>query len=184
LKGDLPLNRSVQIAFSGMLTALGVAFLCAAGLIPVATYALPALSGALLMPIVVELGAKWAWPVFLATGILGLLLGPDKEAVFLYILFFGYYPIIKAIFERHGPKWEQWIFKFGVFNASMIVAYFISIYFLGIPEESFEIIPGMPLWLLLAGNVVFVIYDYALSGLVGAYVVRFHSMISKWLHAK
>ncbi len=59
------------------------------GLISIGTYALPAFSGILLIVVVIELGAGWAWPVYIASSILSLLIAGDKEAAMLFVVFFG-----------------------------------------------------------------------------------------------
>jgi MFS family permease len=152
------------------------------GLIAIGTYALPAIAGLLLIVVVVEMGSGWAWPVYIAVSILSVLLAGDKEAVMMYILFFGYYPVLKANIEKTRMKYLTWILKFAVFNVSMIACYYISITILGVPEESFTI-RGLYLpWVFLAvGNMTFLIYDFAISSLVLAYYQRFHKLVNGML---
>jgi len=146
---------------------------------------LPALSGILLIVVVIELGASWAWPVYFAASALSLLLAGDKEAVVLFILFFGYYPIIKSAIEKMKNRYLSYLLKFLVFNSTMIVAFFLSIIVLGVPEDSFTVFGVYLPWAFLAfGNLVFLIYDYAISNLVATYYRRFHKLVSKWLKVK
>lgn len=173
------LNNTSRVALCGVLTALCTVLMFATGLIPVATYALPALSGVLLMVIVMEIGKSWAWAVYGAVSLLSLLLAADKEAVFLFIVFLGYYPILKASIEQLKKKAWAYVLKLAVFNTAMVAGFFMSVYLLAIPEESFTIfgiyLPGV---FLAAGNLVFLVYDYALSGLVLLYYSRLHKMVS------
>lgn len=53
----------------------------------------------LLIAVVIELGAKWAWAVFAAISILSLFFAGDKEAALYFVMFFGFYPILKARIE-------------------------------------------------------------------------------------
>ena len=53
------LSKSGKIALGGLLTALGVVLMFLTGLIPIGTYALPAIAGVLLIVAVIEIGAKW-----------------------------------------------------------------------------------------------------------------------------
>lgn len=173
------LNNTSRVALCGVLTALCTVLMFGTGLIPIATYALPALAGVLLMVIVMEVGKSWAWAVYGAVSLLSLLLAADKEAVLLFIAFFGYYPILKASLEQFKKKVWAYVLKFTVFNAAMVVSFFISIFVLAIPEDSFTIFGIYFPWvLLLMGNLVFLVYDYALSGLVLLYYSRLHKMVS------
>lgn len=179
------MNKSIRLAFCGILTALCTMLLFLTGLISIGTYALPALAGMLLIVAVVELGAGWAWPVYIAVSVLSVLLAGDKEAAMLFVLFFGYYPILKALIEKKKKKYLAFILKFAVFNVSMIVCFFISIKFLGVPEDSFTFHGVYLPWILLVlGNAAFVLYDYAISALVLAYYQRFHKIVGKWLKFK
>lgn len=173
---------SAKIAFCGVAAALSTVLMFLTGLIPVATYALPALSGLVSMVVVVELGVRWAWPVYGVTAVLSLLLAADKEAVTLFILFFGYYPILKAVLERLKKKAFVWALKFLVFNAAMAAGFFAAIFILGVPEESFTVFGIYLPWVfLIAGNGVFLLYDSVISGLVVTYYSRLHKQVSKWL---
>ncbi len=176
---------AVPAAFCGMAAALETALMFLTGLVPVATYSLPALAGFVGIVIVIELGVKWAWPVYAASSILSVLTSPDKEAAALYVLFFGCYPILKALVERIRSKAGEWLVKFAIFNAAAVVYYFISIYVLGVPQESFwEFGILLPAVLLVIGNVVFALYDYVVSGLVRVYWQRLHRPVSRmlWQH--
>lgn len=177
------LNKSAAVALSGVVTALVIVLMMCTGLMPMATYALPGLAGVLLIFVVVEMNKQWAFLVYAVSGLLSLLIVPDREAVMLFILFFGYYPVLKAVFESIRKRWISWLLKLLVFNVAMIVGFFVSIYVLMLPMEEFMIgqmfLPGL---LLLMGNAVFLLYDYAVSGVVLLYFQRFHGLFSKWLH--
>lgn len=179
------MNNSIRIAFCGIITALGTMLMFFTGLISIGTYALPAIAGVLSILIVVELGVKWAWPVYAATSILSFLLAADKEAAVLYFVFFGFYPILKACMERLQKKSVVYLLKFAAFNAAMILDFFISLSVLRVPQESFTVFGIYLPWVFLAaGNVVFIIYDFAVSGLVVMYYQRFHKTLGRLLHIK
>ena len=175
-------SPAAPAAFCGMAVALETALMFLTGLMPTATYSLPALAGLVGIVIVVELGVKWAWPVYGAASILSALIAPDKEAAALYVLFFGCYPILKAIVERRWRRWTQWICKLLIFNAAAVLYYFIATRVLGVPEESFWTFGILlPAVLLVAGNLVFLLYDYVVSGLVRVYWQRLHGPVSRIL---
>ncbi|MCI9273494.1 MAG: hypothetical protein HFE39_06000 [Clostridiales bacterium] len=181
----MALNQSGKVALGGIITAVCTVLMFLTGLIPIGTYALPAIAGVLLMVIVIELGSKWAWMVFLAVSLLSALLAADKEAVLLFIIFFGYYPILKYHIEHIHSRITQMIIKLAVFNVSMIAAFFIAIKLLSVPEDSFVLFGvSLPWIFLLVGNLVFFMYDYSLTGLVSMYISRLHNTLKKILHLR
>ena len=176
------MSKSGKIALGGLLTALGVVLMFLTGLIPIGTYALPAIAGVLLIVAVIEIGAKWAWMIYAAVAVLSLLFAADKEAALLFVLFFGYYPVLKSFLERISNKVLSWISKFAVFNVAVVACFFLAVNFLQLPEDSFTVFGiYLPWGFLILGNAVFLIYDIALSGLVATYVEKLHHRVTKTL---
>ena len=176
------MSKSGKIALGGLLTALGVVLMFLTGLIPIGTYALPAIAGVLLIVAVIEIGAKWAWMIYAAVAVLSLLFAADKEAARLFVLFFGYYPALKSFLERISNKVLSWISKFAVFNVAVVACFFLAVNFLQLPEDSFTVFGFYLPWVfLILGNAVFLIYDIALSGLVATYVEKLHHRVTKTL---
>ena len=176
------MSKSGKIALGGLLTALGVVPMFLTGLIPIGTYALPAIAGVLLIVAVIEIGAKWAWMIYAAVAVLSLLFAADKEAALLFVLFFGYYPVLKSFLERISNKVLSWISKFAVFNVAVVACFFLAVNFLQLPEDSFTVFGIYLPWVfLILGNAVFLIYDIALSGLVATYVEKLHHRVTKTL---
>ena len=176
------MSKSGKIALGGLLTALGVVLMFLTGLIPIGTYALPAIAGVLLIVAVIEIGAKWAWMIYAAVAVLSLLFAADKEAALLFVLFFGYYPVLKSFLERISNKVLSWISKFAVFNVAVVACFFLAVNFWQLPEDSFTVFGIYLPWVfLILGNAVFLIYDIALSGLVATYVEKLHHRVTKTL---
>ncbi len=163
--------KSKKVAFGAVVAALSLVLMLLTGIIPVGTYALPCLSGILLTIIVIEFGIPWAFGVYFAVSVLSFLMVSDKEAALYYVLILGIYPILKSLFERIRVKWLCFIIKLLYFNASAVAAFYISIYLLSVPIESFNFFGiNMPLVFLLAGNFVFIVYDICVTRLVRAYL--------------
>lgn len=178
-------NQTMKLAFGGMMTALCTALMFLTNLIPIASYTLPALAGALTAIVVIELRPAWAWPVFAAASLLSLLIVADKEAVALFVLFFGYYPILKAQLEQVRKRAVCRLLKFAVFNVAMIAEFFLSVSLLGVPKESFTVFGVYLPWVfLLVANVAFLLYDYCLSCMVVLYCQRIHKTVQRWLRLK
>lgn len=74
-----------------------------------------------------------------------MLLVADKEAAVMYVMFFGYYPIIKAMVEKKLNKALSWTVKFIIFNISMILAFLIVTYVFKVPFEEMKSMVPRPL---------------------------------------
>lgn len=176
------MKQTVKIAFCGIIAALGVVIMFLSGVVPVATIALPALAGCFLIPVVAECNVRWGFGVFAVTAIISFFLSADREAFLMYLLFFGYYPVLYAVLDRMRNKIAKYVVKFLVFNAAVIGETLIATYVFSIPFEEIGILGGFTaIVLLLAANVVFVIYDYALRGLIATYFAKLHHTASKLL---
>ena len=175
-------RRSIQVAFCGIAAALSTVIMLIAGVLPTATYALPALAGIFSIALVIELNVGWAFASFVVSAALSVLLVPDKSAVLLYCFFFGYYPILKALIERIKWRWLAYLVKFAVFNAAVIAAYFTATKLLSIAVGNIVIFGiSIPWVLLLSATAIFAVYDFAVSGLVVAYMKRLHPIFQNWL---
>lgn len=177
------MKQTHKVALGGVFGAL--ALLCLVlTVFPYATYALPAIAGVMLIPIVIECGKRWALTVYAAVALLSLLVAPDLEAKVLFITLFGYYPVLKAAAETCRLRALEWGIKLGTFNVAAILSYAVLAR-LGFSLDSFTIdgvalpIYGFLLLFLAAGNVVFVLYDIAITRLLPLYFARFQPLFRR-----
>ena len=171
-------QNSSRTALGGLIAALSVTMMLLTTVIPVLSYALPAIAGVLLILIVIEVDKKWAFGVYAAVSLLSLLILPDKEAAMMYVFFFGHYPIMKAILEGKCKGFVLWLFKFLLFNVSVVAAYLIIIYVFQLPFEEMEEYGKWAVYGLLGlGNIVFIVYDIALSRLVMLYELKLRRFV-------
>ena len=163
-------SKTFSLAFSSVIAALSLVFMFITTFIPVGTYALPCVAGALLAAVVLESGYLSASLVYIVVSVLSFFFVADKEAVLYYVAFLGFYPILKGLFERIKVGLLQYILKFAVFNICIVAAFCIGLFVLSIPKESFELF-GMYLpWVfLMLGNIVFIVYDFCLTRLITTY---------------
>lgn len=169
-----------------MITALSVVILIPSA-VQVFVYTLPAMAGMLTMLAVVEIDKKWAIGSYVATSLIGLLFVANKEAVVYYVAFFGYYPVVKALLESKMPRVAEYILKFLVFNVSIILSGVVLVKVFGMPyndllgidgESAFFTKYALPIMLGM-GNVVFILYDVALTRLLTAYVLVWQKRFRK-----
>lgn len=171
-----------KIALAGIVCALSLVVMLLTAL-PTLTVGLPVLAGALLMVLVIELGVKWGFLGYLTVAFLGLLLTPSLESKLLFVLFFGYYPVVKALLERLNSKILSFGAKLLLFNAAMVVAYFILMKVTSAVDTADFMIFGMylPWVVLLFGNVVFLVYDVALTRVIATYLRVWQPRLHKLL---
>ena len=89
--------KSSQVAVGGMASGLCLLLMFLTGMIPFSEYACPTFAGLVLIAVAEEMGRKTALIVYGAVSLLSLLLTPSKEAAILFVFFFGYYPVIRAV---------------------------------------------------------------------------------------
>lgn len=165
-------KKSTQVALGGLASALCLLLMFMTGMVPFATYALPAAAGFVLIVVIRENGWKAAATVFASVSLLSLFIVPDREAALLFIFFFGHYPITKGKLEKIKIKPIVLILKFLIFNILVVAAYWVIVNIMGIPDilESFGDFGKYSALVLLAlGNVFFVIWDFTLTNLTWAY---------------
>ena len=180
------MSVSAKTALGAMITALSVVILIPSA-VQVFVYTLPAMAGMLTMLAVVEIDKKWAIGSYVATSLIGLLFVANKEAVVYYVAFFGYYPVVKALLESKMPRVAEYILKFLVFNVSIVLSGVVLVKVFGMPyndllgidgESAFFTKYALPIMLGM-GNVVFILYDVALTRLLTAYVLVWQKRFRK-----
>lgn len=150
------------IAFGGMMAALAVVIMCLGGLIPVATFTVPLVCMLILAYVLKFCGKRIGWAWYGAVSVLGLLLGPDKEAAAIF-LFLGYYPILKPGLDRMRLGI---VLKALIFNCMILLMYGVLIYLMGmqyIAQEYAQLGQIMTVFMLVGGNVVFFLLDKVLG---------------------
>ena len=175
------MRNSSKTAMGGMIAALSLVIMLLTAVVPYLQYALPAMSGALLIVMVIEISKSWALCSYVAVSILSFLIQPNKEAAMVYFAFFGCYPILKPVLEsKIKNNIICWIVKALFFNATAIAAYCIIIFVFGMPLDEFDEFGKWAVPILLGlGNVMFVLYDICITRLVTIYLLRWQKKFRK-----
>ena len=98
----------------------------------------------------------------------------------LFIGFFGFYPILKSTLEKIKIRSVEYICKFAVFNACILISYWVIINVFGIGdiiEEMGDFGDYGLLVMLLIANVTFFVYDIALTRIISSYINWFRPNI-------
>ena len=181
------MSQSAKTAIGGMTAALSVVLMLPT-VMGLWTYALPAFAGILVMFTIIEIDKKWATGIFVAVSLLSLMLLPNKEAAVFYVCFFGNYPVIKCLLEgKKMPRVLEYIIKFIVFNAEILLAGFIMVKVFGMPmaellgtegETAFWVEYALPITLAM-GNVTFILFDKLLTMMVTIYLIKWQKKFRK-----
>lgn len=173
------MKSTFKIALGGVIAALCVVLMFLTAIIPVGALALPCICGLLLLMISYEVGLRWALLTYGAVALLSMLFVADKEAAVIFTMFMGYYPILKELLDKKlKSKALSFAIKLVIFNICAVGGFFLGVYILGIPKESFEI-NGLYLpWLfLLLGEVFFVVYEFCLTRIRLIYLLSFRERL-------
>ena len=180
-------RQSWPVALCGMAVAVAVVLMLLGAILPVALFIAPAAGGIFIGAVGVECGRRWAWTAYGAAGLLGLLLVPDKETVFLFVALLGYYPLVKPWFDKLRPAPLRVGAKLLLCNGAVLVMY--GVLFLLFPAEqggeAFQLAAlalAAVTWAI--GNAAFLLLDRALANLLRAYKLLWQPRLHKMLGRK
>ncbi len=177
------MKNTGRITLCAMMAALASLFMLTSHF-PYLTYAIPAVAGLFIMIAVIEIDVKWSVLAFVASAVIITLIA-ELEAKMLYVLFFGYYPILKAVFEKLKSRVLEYVLKFAVFNAAVLLAYGVVAGLIGVDlgdMGDFGVYTSVILF--IAANAVFPLYDIAVSRMAQFYIIRVHPQVRKILKIK
>lgn len=174
------MNNTVKIALGGLVAALCTVCMLITNIFPYGTFWLPAVAGMLLVIIAIEFGFKWAMLVFSAVSLLSVFFTSDKEAALAFILFLGFYPTVKGKIECLKNRIIQWLVKLLVFNVCAATEIAFAWLVLNLPLE----VPGswgalFPVFLIIGGNAVFIMYDIGITGMISRYLKQLRRYLFK-----
>lgn len=174
------MKKTAKITLCAMMAALS-AVVMLVSYFPYLTYAIPAIAGLFVMVVVIEINRKWAVLTYIASAIIVFLLA-ETESKLMYVMFLGYYPILKSALEVMNKPVFEWIIKIIVFNAAVAAVYAVFSQMFGITLDDIDILGRYGAVILLAvGNAVFVVYDIAVSRMAMVYMYVLHPKIKKLL---
>jgi len=168
-------KRTRKVTLAAVFTALAVVILLLSSAIPSGQLGFAAVASLFTAAGVIESGIAGGGAVFIGSSVLAALLVPNKSTVILYVVFFGYYPIIKSFCEKLRSQPLAWILKLLVLNAAFSAGWFLlkNLFFSSVNLN-------YPIWLIyIAVNIVFVIFDIGLSKLIGFYIYRVHRQMRR-----
>ena len=171
-------KQTKKLTLGAILSAMGVALLFLGSFIETLDLTMAALASFFCIFAVIELGGIYPWLIFSVTGVLSVILMPYSMTGWFYLLFFGYYPILKDKFDRL-IKPVAWVIKLIVFNLTLLLGTAITFLLIFGQTEGKTLIDAfmyvfggeeMGGWfaigVYLLANFTFIIYDFALTRLI------------------
>ncbi|WP_297127159.1 hypothetical protein [uncultured Eubacterium sp.] len=174
------MKNSKIIAYSGVATALSVVMLFLGSIFWVLGYTMPLVASLVMIILLDSISQKSALFTFISTSIISFILLNDKECVLLYILFFGYYPLIRDKINDIKPKFLSYLLKFITFNAAMVLTQVLCVYVFGIPFDDMLGKWGIVLFVLCL-NLVFVVFDKLYTLLLRLYRIKLKKKVEKYI---
>ncbi len=170
-------KKTAALVFSALMSAMSVSVMLIGMLYPGGKLGFMALASLFITAAVAECGYQYAGLAYGVSAALALLLLPDKSLCMYFVLFFGYYPIVKSVCERFKSRSLGYIVKLAVFNAALTV---MAVLFVRVLMISFLAdLTGAVLYIViyLVFNAAFLLYDIGLSRLIGFYMTHIHGKI-------
>lgn len=174
------MKNSKVIAYSGVATALSVVMLFLGSIFWVLGYTMPLVASLVMIILLDSISQKSALLTFVSTSIISFILLNDKECVLLYILFFGYYPLIRDKINDIKPKILSYLLKFITFNAAMVLTQVLCVYVFGIPFDDMLGKWGIVLFVLCL-NLVFAVFDKLYTLLLKLYRIKLKKKVEKYI---
>ncbi len=151
-------TRAVSTVALG--SAVSAALMYAMSSLPTMRIALFAVLSAAGAVTVIRCGIKSGAAQYAVSSALAFLLIPQKAVAVAYFVFVGHYPLCKSLIERLDRLWLEWILKIAVFNFCFGACCILASLLLDLTVSV-----GIPI-LFIGADIVFVIYDMALTVLI------------------
>ena len=174
------MKNSKVIAYSGVATALSVVMLFLGSIFWVLGYTMPLVASLVMIILLDSISQKSALLTFVSTSIISFILLNDKECVLLYVLFFGYYPLIRDKIIDILPKFLSYLLKFVSFNAAMVLTQILCVYVFGIPFDDMLGKWGIVVFALCL-NLVFVVFDKLYTLLLRLYRIKLKKKVENYI---
>lgn len=184
-------HKTKRLALCAVLCALGVVILGFGAILEVMDITTTMLSSLLLLPIMLCYGNGYAFMTYAVTGVLSVILMPFSFAPWMYLGLAGYYPMVKAKFDKL-PRLLSILLK-AILVLVALSVYFVAFYFLmmqgaGSLSDAFTLAfgeKGDPSWMgwvaVGLAYIAFFAYDLLIDRLLVLYRYRWQARVEKWM---
>jgi hypothetical protein len=156
--------KAKDITFGGIMVALSVVVLYLTTIIPINTFAILTVASCFIPITIIRSNIKTASFVYISSTIISFFILPINYTI-MYGMFFGIYGIVKYFIEKLKKLPFEIILKLVFFNIILV----ISLIFMSSILGNLDI--NLPIWaLFLVGQIVFLVYDYAITVVISFYI--------------
>jgi hypothetical protein len=159
-------HSASSIAAGGVFSAIATLCLWFSTFVPVADLTASLFAGAAVYLASEHWGIRVGIPVFVVSGVIALLLVPDKTTVLTYLFLFGPYGFLKPLIEKIKFERKSWkdaviLYFMKIITAALLVfAGIVSFGELFVPQSVSGYAPPI---VMLGALVVFLLYDRILT---------------------
>ena len=176
----LLIMKTKKLSFCAVMAALATVLMLV-GYFPYLTYAVPCIASLTIMAVVIEINKKSAFITYLAS-LLPIFLFCEMESKLLYICLVGFYPVLKAFFEKLPSRIVEFLLKIVCLNIAVFLIYIASTFVFGISfDDMGQLGNYASVILIVAANVAFIAYDFCLTTMAQFYIIRIHPTVKKLL---
>ena len=170
------MRATKKVTLSAMLAALSVVILLLGSFVEIVDLSAAALASFLVVFAFLELGAGYAVLLWASATVVSLLLFPGGASLFYAAI--GLYPLLKSFLEKL-PIALEWVLKMLTCNVVLAAYILLGKFVLMLPDE---VLTTWLLWVFIPfANLVFILYDIALSRLIIYYGLRLRPRIARLL---
>ncbi len=173
-KENKVLENTKKLALSGIFTALCFVVMYVGGITQVFDLCAAVLSALVVIISVIELGGAWPWLIWAVTSFLCIFFIPDKFIALEFVLFGGFYPMVKAWLEKF-PAFIAWGMKILYFNIAFTAAFLAATYIFGMWDLGFKL--KIPVY--VAANGFFILADVCFTLIISLYFAKLRPRIKK-----
>lgn len=164
-------SKAKDMALGGILVALTLVTLYLSLIIPINTFAILTISSIFPAVAIMRSNVKLGIFVYVASSIIGFFIIPFDK-ILTFILYFGVYGIVKYFIEKLRNIPIEIFLKLLFSNIMFFIGLYVLKSFIGNLNVDF------PLWLVIIGaQIMFLVYDYALTLIITFYITRIHKRI-------
>ncbi len=153
-------SRARAVALGGMFSALAVVMMSIGSIIPSLDMSSAFIAGIVIMVVRMEINRTAPITVYLVSGILSLIILPNRFAGICFMCYYGLYPIVKEYIERLRLKPVKWLLKFATFLLMYTVMIKLGEYFTVATDDIIEIAEPV---LYIIGMITSIVYDFFLT---------------------
>ncbi len=169
------MRSSYRVALCGVLSALAILFMLITTILPIANYVCSVMAGICVSIAAQEFGSRYGAAVYIAVSLLSVMIVAEKDAVIIFVLLMGMYPVLKYTINSLIRPIRIAI-KLVYVNTACFIYYFAGIYLMGVPKESFG---KMPVFLLFLANYIMIMYDIIIDKYCFIYNNKLRKIILK-----